>query len=69
LEIVCINIEIQAKVVDVKIPTHYQFFKDKYEKVNPNHWNNLKEYFKEGGWNPPQYSLWDLMEKLKDGKT
>jgi len=58
LEVVSVEININVNSVDIKIPTPYEYFRKKYEKKDPAHWQYLKRELKSG--NDIRYAYFEL---------
>lgn len=61
-EVVVINVAVSAKSVEVSIPTPYEFFKAKYAKEDPEHWEYVKEMIEK---DRARYSWYDLQEQRR----
>lgn len=67
LEVVEVNVSIRVTLMNVKVPTPYEYFKSKYAKKDPRHWASLQEAFKDKR-RSPTYSWWELelLEEERD---
>jgi hypothetical protein len=61
-EVVAIDIPINTKPVEVSIPTPYDFFKAKYAKKEPKHWEYLQERLKT---EDLRYEWYDLKQQKR----
>lgn len=43
LKVIKVKIEKEYELVDINIPTPYEFYKDKYEENNPRHWERMQK--------------------------
>jgi hypothetical protein len=60
LEVVELTTTIEAKPIDIKLPTVKEYIELKYKKREPLHYEYLLEQLKQGY--TIEYSLWELLE-------
>lgn len=70
LEVVEIDMIVNVQPVDVSIPTPYEFFKERYAKKEPRHWNQLKEEIEKelGTRREVRYSWCDVLTAREEKK-
>jgi hypothetical protein len=69
LGVVEIKREIRTTAKSFKVPTYLEFMKLQYAEKDPDHYNHIvKEYDNHGKFSKWNYSLWDLMMLIEEGK-